>query len=150
MKNPHVTACLKAVSSRYLWVPMRPSKAPTSSAMRSSNAGLASTASAVVALVAIAALMSSAPRLAMARVAPVEARSSVIAAPSVRAVAAAVAAAARELVGGERINAALPVPRFAEALAAPAGRLIDRSNPDQIIHCRMVSERLIDLPPPSC
>lgn len=118
--------------------------------MRSSSASLASNASALVALVAIAALMSSAPRLAMARVNPVEARSSVIAAPSVRAVAAAVAAAARDLVGGERINSALPVPRFAEALALPVGQFIDRSSTDEIIQCRLVGERLIDLPPPGC
>ena len=101
-----------------------------------------------MALVAVAALASALPRGALHRATPVESRLSMSEAETVRAVAAAVAAAARELAGADRINAALP-----------AQLLIDERNVslrdanrallnDPIVLPCMIAERLLDLPPP--
>src|SRR5262245_340052 len=112
--------------------------------------GLASTAGAVVALVAIAATMTTLQSAVHWRGSPVETRAAAVEAPSVRAVAAAVAAAARELVGGEQIHAALPNRLI--TLGAP-----DQADPhaplhhdDPIVRSRMIAERLLDMPPPGC
>jgi hypothetical protein len=111
---------------------------------------LASTASAVVALVAIAATISTVQSAVHFRGSPTEARAAAVEAPTVRAVAAAVAAAARELVGGEQVHAALPHRLI--SLGAP-----DQADPDAPLHhdepivrSRMIAERLLDLPPPGC
>ena len=120
---------------------------------RSDVSGLASNASALIALVAVAALMTSVPGL-HSRIAPVEVRSALTEGQSARELAAAVAAAARELVGAERL-----VPQIG---AAPIGQ-IDRDSLTlaasfvhfdpatvQVIRSRVVAERLLDLPPPTC
>jgi hypothetical protein len=86
--------------------------------------------------------------------APVEVRSALTEGQSARELAAAVAAAARELVGAERL-----VPQIA---TAPIDQ-IDRDSlalatisvhfdpaTAHIIRSRVVAERLLDLPPPTC
>lgn len=118
--------------------------------IRSANAaGLASTASAMVALVALAALMTSLPG-ANVRAAMLESRVAPAEAPSVRAVAAAVAAAARELVGGERITAAMQANHFSDSIAAANPIQSNGSEAADIPLSRPIAERLIDLPPPVC
>ena len=117
---------------------------------RPANAGLATTASALIALVAIAAAMNSLPGTSV-RAAMVETRGIPVEAASVRAVAAAVAAAARELVGTERITAALHVDRFADdAHASKSGVGFAGVESWTLLRSRPIAERLIDLPPPVC
>src|SRR5574338_412989 len=81
-------------------------------------ANFASTASALIALVAVAAAMNSLS-IESVRSAILESRATPIETPTVRAVAEAVAAAARDLAGSERTTAALPADHFAKSLAAP-------------------------------
>lgn len=113
------------------------------------SAALATTASALIALVAVAAAMSSLPG-ANVRASLLEARGGNVEAPSVRQVAAAVAAAARDLVGVEKITAALPAEAFASAHVAPLQLLFSASESAKPIQSRAIDEHLIDLPPPVC
>lgn len=118
--------------------------------------GLASNASALIALVAVAALMTSVPGVGgmHSRIASVEARSALTEGQSARQLAAAVAAAARELVGAERIvPQAFAVSIRLQPCDAPDSTAT-RAHFDpfelQIVRSRVMAERLIDLPPPVC
>jgi hypothetical protein len=114
-----------------------------------SSASLATTAGALVALVAVAALVAG----PVARGVPMEGRT----APretttSVRAVAAAVVAAARELVGKDRLTIDISA-RHALAgsmMMAPPVALVSQSDDQPILPLRTIGERLLDLPPPGC
>ncbi|MHC4415008.1 MAG: hypothetical protein ACYS0G_06980 [Planctomycetota bacterium] len=105
--------------------------------------GLAATATTLVALVAMAATVSIAPA---PRALELERLSE---SPVVRAVAAAVAAAARDLVGSERCTTTLallePSARCDDASASgPVASLNDSCPPPTLL-----GERLLDLPPPA-
>src|SRR5688572_11291028 len=80
------------------------------------TAALATTASALIALVAVAAAMSSLPGPNVSA-SLLETRGGNVETRSIREVAAAVAAAARELVGADTITVALPAETFAIALS---------------------------------
>ena len=111
------------------------------------SANPATTASAMVAMVAIAALLAG----PMTGGATIEARSASREAPSVRAVAAAVAAVARELVTKDRIDFDVPACHsMASELLAPPVALTSQIEGQAIISLRAIGERLLDLPPPVC
>lgn len=121
---------------------------------RSDVSGLASNATALIALVAVAALMTSLPGVSHARYSALESRTALTEGQSARELAAAVAAAARELVGAERIvPQALAVSISLELCDAP-DCTATRAHFDpfklQIVRSRVIAERLIDLPPPVC
>jgi hypothetical protein len=116
---------------------------------RANSAALATTASAMIALVAVAAAMSSLPG-AHGRASLLETRGGNVEAPSVRQVAAAVAAAARDLVGAETITIAIPSEAFELAPAAPLQLLFGACESVRPIQSRAIDEHLIDLPPPAC
>jgi hypothetical protein len=106
---------------------------------------VAGTAGVIIALVAVAAMTTG---VANARLIPTEARSTLSESQAVRAVAAAVAQAARELAGTERIVAAIPeqftltvLQDEVETVSPTAERL------DPVV-APLVGERLLDLPPP--
>jgi hypothetical protein len=115
-------------------------------AQRSTAPGLCPTASALVALVAIAAMVTSAS--AATPVVRTEARQSMTEGAAVRAAVAAVAAAARELVGGDRLVQDLPSAWSLELGARDDG--IDVRGADESAAPRLttLAERLLDLPPP--
>ncbi len=118
---------------------------------RAGKASLANTASAFIALVAIAATINSLPGAGSnVRAALLESRTPLAEATTVRAVAAAVAAAARELAGAERITAALPAEQFAAALAPVNLPVPIAREAAAIVRSQPLHERLIDLPPPGC
>jgi hypothetical protein len=110
-----------------------------------STNGLATTASALVALVAIAA-MAAGPG---GRTIATEARIAQGEAQTVRQVAAAVVAAARELVGKERVVAALPMPAalFTQVRSSTLAAIQPQRDPIARVP---LAERLLDLPPPQC
>jgi hypothetical protein len=112
--------------------------------------GLATTAGALVALVAISAMMSALPRATIHRAVPIESRAATTEAKTVRAVAAAVAAAARELAGAERIHAAIPTTLLSDARLLPPGEVGSLAIANPIVPSRMIGERLLDMPPPGC
>jgi hypothetical protein len=126
---------------------------PEYRATRPDVSGLASSASALIALVAVAALMTSMPG-GHARIAPVEARTALTEGQSARELAAAVAAAARELVGAERlVPQASAVAFHLDFNALPrvsATHLHFDAFDVQFIRSRVIAERLIDMPPPVC
>jgi hypothetical protein len=105
------------------------------------------TAGTLVALVAIAALLAG----PVAGVSTMESRVGTREAPSVRAVAAAVAAVARELVGKDRIDLDVPTRHsLASVMMAPPVTLISQVDDQPILPLRTIGERLLDLPPPGC
>ena len=105
------------------------------------------TASALVAMVAIAALLAG----PMAGGAAIESRSVSREAPSVRAVAAAVAAVARELVTKDRVDFDVSFCHpLASELMAPPVALASQIEGLAILPLRTMGERLLDLPPPVC
>jgi hypothetical protein len=121
--------------------------APRTKARRNAATSLTTTAGAIVALMAIAATVTAAPS---ARSAIVESRTSLADTNAVRAMAAAIAAVARELAGGERVVAALPVISMWSTLASPSGdQFLSRGDDDRPIPGRL-EEHLLDLPPPAC
>lgn len=122
-----------------------------SSSRSATGSGLGTSTSAVIALVALAAAITSIQSVAHGRIGPADVRTAASEAPTVRAVAAAVAAAARELVGGgERVDVALPPTLLAQSLAPS----VSAAEPPQIRvrlqRSAMIPERLLDLPPPVC
>jgi hypothetical protein len=112
------------------------------------TANLACTASALVALIAVAAAVSSLSP-ATIRSAMMETRGSNTESAAVRAVAAAVAAVARDLVGGERITAAIPVQALVLEVSSGSIPAAIPSTPGGV-RSRLLEERLIDMPPPMC
>ncbi len=102
---------------------------------------LAFTATTLVALVAMSASVSAAPARAVAQEARAESH-------VVRAVAAAMAAVARDLFGGETVSIAVlpngPSDERTPAAALPIVHEVD-APPG-----RMLDERLLALPPPAC
>lgn len=107
---------------------------------------MVSTTGAVVALVALAAMMSSSAVAAPA--ARVEARQSMREGAAVRAAVAAVAAAARHLVAGDRLVHALPA-QWSAALAAPVvPSILCSVEASAMPPIAALPERLLDLPPP--
>jgi hypothetical protein len=120
---------------------------PPTHRRRSTSPGLTTTAGAIVALVAIAATMTAAPS---AHATIVETRSSLADTKTVRAVAAAMVAVARELAGKDRVDSSLPVIITLDSGIAPSDVLIvhrdDRAHQPRA----HLSERLLDLPPPGC
>ena len=119
---------------------------PRSRTTRPTTTGIASTAGALVALVAVTAMMTSSAVAAPA--VRTETRQSVSEGAAVRAAVAAVAAAARHLVAGDRLMHALPG-EWTIAPAAPSIRPILRSaETSAIAPIAALPERLLDLPPP--
>lgn len=112
---------------------------------RTATVGLTTTAGAIVALMAIAATVTAAPT---ARPAVVESRSSLAETNAVRAVAAAMAAVARELAGGERVVAAMPVSLLIAPLSTPAIPQVLSLRDRAVPLPGVLDERLLDLPPP--
>lgn len=111
------------------------------------SAAPAVTASALVAMVAITALLAG----PMAGGAAIETRSVSREAPSVRAVAAAVAAVARELVTKDRVDFDVSSCHpLASALMVPPVALASQVERHAILPLRTIGERLLDLPPPAC
>lgn len=111
------------------------------------SSGPAVTAGALVAMVAIAALLAG----PMTVGATIEARSATREAPSVRAVAAAVAAVARELVTKDRVDFDVSSCHpLASELMAPPVSLASQVDGQTILPLRTIGERLLDLPPPVC
>ncbi len=100
----------------------------------SSTFRLTATASTLVALVAMSATVATGP-------AP--------RAVEVRAVAAAVAAAARDMLVSERPSAAVAVLEPCVATDDAGVRRVVASDPGPV-HARLLGERLLDLPPPAC
>jgi hypothetical protein len=107
---------------------------------------LVSTTGAVVALVAIAAMMTSSTVAAPS--AHVEARQSVREGAAVRAAVAAVAAAARHLVAGDRLMHALPGDMSITAAVPSIVPLPRMAESRSIAAATFLPERLLDLPPP--
>ncbi|MCI0629255.1 MAG: hypothetical protein L0Y44_01200 [Phycisphaerales bacterium] len=122
---------------------------------KSHPANLPGTPGAALALLTVVAIMSSMHAASHARVGcvPTETRSTMSEAQTIRDVAQAVVAAARELVGADRI---LPnCSAFSEhlAISPPADHISLAhlfSESDQISLCPISDERLLDLPPPGC
>jgi hypothetical protein len=115
------------------------------------TANLAVTATTLVALAAMAAGAPSLRGIEAARVVETEVLSSFGESPAVRAVAAAVAAAARDLLRGKSATIALPAAWIiGDVSAAPA---TPRPAVDPVI-CTTATDwlgpRLLDLPPPAC
>ena len=137
--------CPPSRSGRYYSI-IRMRSVRTSSRLNRSSSPTV-TASALVAMVAIAALLA-AP---VAGGSMIEARSATREAPSVRAVAAAVAAVARELVTKDRIDFDVPAchPLASEMLAPPVA-LASQVDGQAMLALRTIGERLLDLPPPVC
>lgn len=132
-----------------------PQMTPKRDTFRPAETGLAGSASALIALVAVAALMTSLPGVCHVRYTAVETRTALTEGQTARELAAAVAAAARELVGGaERIvpqASALPVNLDLDASPAlTATRVHFDPFELQMVRSRVMAERLIDLPPPVC
>ncbi len=98
-------------------------------------AGLTATASTLVALVAMSATVATGP-------AP--------RAVEVRAVAAAVAAAARDLLVSEHPSAAVAVLEPCVATGDDGVRRAVTSCDPGPVHAMLLGERLLDLPPPAC
>lgn len=115
-----------------------------------SPAAFATTASALIALVTVAAVMGSLPGTVVSvRVALLDSRGCSTESETVRAVAAAVAAVARNLVGGEQLSAAMPAPSWVEVDALfPA--VTTTTTSFFVCRSRILDERLIDMPPPTC
>lgn len=111
---------------------------------------VATTAGALVALLAVAAIVGSLPGGGSSiRVALLETRVGANETDAVRAVAAAMTAAARELVGGERMTAATPTVIAVVGDDLPAAS-VSRWTPALLDRWRMLHVRLIDMPPPGC
>jgi hypothetical protein len=118
--------------------------------LQTRNASLATTASALIALVAVAAMMSSVPGSGLARLSSAESRASLNEAQTVRAVAAAVVAAARELTATHPTPAAATLSQMAALLQVPGQALGLPPDDDRLARPHDVAERLLDLPPPGC
>ena len=114
---------------------------------RATNSGLTTTAGAIVALMAMAASISTVPT---ARAAIVETRTSLAEAKAVRAVAAAMVAVARELAGKDRVDSTLPIHFTVPSGVAPRIATIISLNDRSPRILERLSERLLDLPPPGC
>lgn len=110
--------------------------------------GKATTTGTLVALVAIAALLAG-PIAVNGAV--LESRTPAREAPSVRAVAAAVAAVARELVGKDRMDLDVATCHpLASVMLVPHDALALHMDDQPILPLRTIGERLLDLPPPVC
>ncbi len=116
---------------------------PEASATR--TAGLAATATALLALAAMSTAVSSwpGPRQAGPRMGPSEA-------PGVRAVAAVVAAVARDLLATEGSGVAMPAFASCCDCGAAEGSAAAPPAADTPPRRPLLSERLLDLPPPTC
>jgi hypothetical protein len=111
----------------------------------SRSSSLAGTAGVIVALVAVAAMTTG---VANARLIPAETRSTLGESQAVRAVAAAVAQAARELAGTERIVAAMPEQFTLAASSSNDNAVVAAADRVDPVVAHFVGERLLDLPPP--
>lgn len=104
----------------------------------------------IIALVAVAAITGGSGAVVQSCFAPSEARTALGESQALRAVAAAVAKAARELAGAERIVATLPED-LALVIACVDVSLPCVSDSDGVwLPPQTVGERLLDLPPPRC
>ena len=142
------SACPQAVIGRYLCISMSDRRAHHAANVRASTS--ATSAGALIALVTVAALLTSAAPAVTARVVSNEARHSVNEGAAVRAVAAAVVAAARDLVGGDRLIDALPEDWLCLAQFAAIESIIQREAEEAPPHQPTLRESLLDLPPPRC
>ena len=120
---------------------------PTRRTSRPSQPGLVSTAGALVALVAVAAMMTSS---AVATPSPAshDARQTVAEGAKVRAAVAAVAAAARTLVDGDRLVDALPADWSDDLCVVRITCVMPVAAPRIDSTIAELSESLLDLPPP--
>lgn len=116
---------------------------------RSSPTALASTAGALVALVAVAAMMTTSA--AGSPTGSGEVRQTINEGAKVRAAVAAVAAAARQLVDGHRLTQAFPARWPAMNVVADSETSNDRTRaaaaPSPLL---VLCEPILDLPPPVC
>jgi hypothetical protein len=112
--------------------------------------GFAATATTLVALVAMAAAAPSVRGLPAARIAHAEILAPFSESQAMRAVAAVVAAAARDLLAGQQTSVALPAPApgdvQAENRAASVRRQVAVAAPPP----ETLDQRLLDIPPPGC
>lgn len=108
---------------------------------------MVNTAGALVALVAIAAMMTT-----TAAAAPLgtscEARQTTIEGAKVRAAVAAVAAAARTLIDGDRLMHAMPADWSDDLRIVEVAGAVVRESPSGESSIAVLSEMLLDLPPP--
>ena len=109
------------------------------------TAGLAATATALLALAAMSTAVSSwpGPRHAGPRMGPSEA-------PGVRAVAAVVAAVARDLLATEGSGVAMPALASCGDCGAAEGCAAAPPVEGAPVRRLLLGERLLDLPPPTC
>jgi hypothetical protein len=129
---------------------MAPHRSIPRSSSRSASPGVASTAGALVALVAVAALMTSATPIVRATPSS-DARQSISEGAAVRAVAAAVVAAARDLVGGgERLVHALPDEWMLAPIVVSSSAVDQCATSEAPAVLSVLPESLLDLPPPVC
>ena len=110
--------------------------------------GLFSTAGAMVALVAVAAMMTSSA-VASPVAGASEARQTITEAAKVRAAVAAVAAVARTFVKGERLVHALPAEWIDGLAIIEVGGAFDRDDRTFAPPVPSLRENLLDLPPPT-
>ena len=122
---------------------MSSSRRPT----RSSSPGLVNTAGALVALVAVAALMTSTAAATPVRTSG-EARQTTIEGAKVRAAVAAVAAAARTLIDGDRLMHAMPADWTDDLRIVEVAGAVVRESPLSESSITILPESLLDLPPP--
>jgi hypothetical protein len=120
-------------------------EAQTSPSRNVSPAGSAAT---IVALLSMATMVSALPA---ARTPAPESRSASTEAASVREIAVAVvAAAARDLLGRDRLDTAVSAPMALMAVELRGPRRADQNGDDVAPGIRVLPERLLDLPPPAC
>ncbi|MCZ6611199.1 MAG: hypothetical protein O6941_01080 [Planctomycetota bacterium] len=109
--------------------------------------GLAATATTLVAMVAMSATVSRAPT---PRALDAQVRATLSESHVARVVAAAVAAAARDLLGGERCTAAVALLEDSAGYGAHAIWCTATAPAWPFAALVLLDERLLDLPPPSC
>lgn len=141
-------ACPDRVRGRYLLTRIR-SSMTRQQINRPSPTALASTAGALVALVAVAAMMTT--TVVATPTCSGEVRQTINEGAKVRAAVAAVAAAARQLVDGHRLTQALPARWPAMVVVADSRTSNDRARAAAVPSPLLVlCEPILDLPPPAC
>lgn len=143
-----VCACLADDTIAAMTVASRPSQEPVAAV-----GGAAGGAAALLALLAVAMMVAGAGPAGgpASRIAAADFRPALTESQTVRALAAAVVAAARDLVGAERVHTAIPASGLAvvAAMAAPIGPPL-RNRGCDIPGPLLLAERQLDLPPPVC
>ena len=115
-------------------------------------ASFAATATTLLALMAMTSMTSTASTLVNARGADLQSRTTLSESHMVRAMAAVMAAAARDLlVGDQHLTPIVTVPvESLPAVQTPTPSFGRSCDADAIVRSVALSERLLDLPPPVC